>query len=240
MEENNQTPPQSPVPEQNPIIPTPPPVQKPNFKLLIVAVVVVILLIASSVSAFYLLPKQAKVQPKSVEQIVPTQSPSPTLNPTVNWKTYTNSQYGISFKYPNYLRECCAISISPNEGTSKNTIVKPITLGEVGENELGSGRRFNGLVVGIDTNTSNESFLNYFNEQKQELKNVTNQDSTESNVKVGILSGKMLQNYSPFGGTILYASFPNSKNVLVIGKTEASEGSFKDFDQILSTFKFTN
>jgi hypothetical protein len=52
-------------------------------------------------------------------ELVPTQTPTPTLNPMANWKIYTNSFHGYTIKYPEawYLSEpsCedeCALTIS--------------------------------------------------------------------------------------------------------------------------------
>lgn len=40
--------------------------------------------------------------PKPTSTLIPstTETSSPTLDPTANWKTYTNSKYGFEIKYP--------------------------------------------------------------------------------------------------------------------------------------------
>lgn len=42
-------------------------------------------------------PTQSGVLPKNLD----TPSAVPTLDPTANWKTYTNTKFGFEFKYPN-------------------------------------------------------------------------------------------------------------------------------------------
>jgi hypothetical protein len=38
---------------------------------------------------------------KTCPIVLPTKTPTPTLNPTINWKTYENKEHGFSIKYPN-------------------------------------------------------------------------------------------------------------------------------------------
>ena len=61
-----------------------------------------ILTTASGLIRYFLAKKQANVQ--SINRLDTNQNTSPTKVPTVdgteNWKTYTNEEYGFSFKYP--------------------------------------------------------------------------------------------------------------------------------------------
>ncbi|MDO8570435.1 MAG: PsbP-related protein [Candidatus Daviesbacteria bacterium] len=69
------------------------------------APILIIILIALAVGGYLLYQKQVKPvatpQPVIQPTSVPTISPSATDSAeTANWKTYTNSKYGFSFKYP--------------------------------------------------------------------------------------------------------------------------------------------
>lgn len=76
-----------------------------GFVNIILVVVIVVLLGVVGYFTFVKKPKPV------AQQLAPTQvantpksSPAPTPapdDPTANWKTYTNTQYGIEFKYPN-------------------------------------------------------------------------------------------------------------------------------------------
>lgn len=60
-------------------------------------ILVVVIIILAGIGGYYFLKKPAKV----VVSPTPTATPTVTVNPTANWKTYTNNQYGYEFKYPN-------------------------------------------------------------------------------------------------------------------------------------------
>ena len=86
-----------------PIIQTPiPPPQKQNKINILIFAIIFLLLASTCFFAFQYV--QLK---KQISQIIPTPtpftSPKPTVkadDPTANWKTYTNNQYGLKFKYP--------------------------------------------------------------------------------------------------------------------------------------------
>jgi hypothetical protein len=83
-----------------PVVPTPPPKVR---KSLIISVVVILLIALASLAAYFLLkPKPAEAPPiqnPASTIIQDLGSPTPTPNPTADWRTHTNSTY--SFKYPN-------------------------------------------------------------------------------------------------------------------------------------------
>lgn len=68
--------------------------QKGNF-LLIIGIIVLLLVIGAG--GYFLYQKQVN-KPVATQVSYPT--PSPTSDETANWKTYTNTQYGYSIKYP--------------------------------------------------------------------------------------------------------------------------------------------
>ncbi|HVT00872.1 MAG TPA: hypothetical protein VHE53_01395 [Patescibacteria group bacterium] len=109
MEENNQN-----LNNPIPISPSQPTEQSippsfsprgPKLKLsiLIAGIVLSLVLAGAAFASFLLIEKQ---KPTPTDQNIkpkPTASPSPTPNQTSNWKTFTNSLYGFSFKYPETL-----------------------------------------------------------------------------------------------------------------------------------------
>jgi len=63
----------------------------------------VLLLISCLIAGFFAWQTQrlvAELRVKNEELIINTPTVTPTPDPTADWKTYTNSEYGFSFKYP--------------------------------------------------------------------------------------------------------------------------------------------
>lgn len=85
------TPPMESVPH------LPPPVKKTSAAL-VVGVVLLVLSLASVAAYFAFQYYQLKSQLPSVD--LPVVVPTASTDPTENWKIYTNSQFGFSFKYP--------------------------------------------------------------------------------------------------------------------------------------------
>ena len=81
--------------------PIQPPIKTHNWlKLLIIAVIIILVLTIVGVGSFLLGTNKNNTKP--VVQITPalTVTPTPTLDPTANWKTYANNVFGYSIKYP--------------------------------------------------------------------------------------------------------------------------------------------
>ena len=75
---------------------------KVNLKLILISLVV--LALASTAGYFYLQNQKLKSQISATP--TPLGSPEPSAeaaDPTADWKTYTNTKYGFSFKYPSEL-----------------------------------------------------------------------------------------------------------------------------------------
>lgn len=69
-------------------------------KLLLLLIAILILILAGG-GTYLALALKSKPQPAPiVSKITPTSTPTPTPDPTASWKTYTNTKYGYSLKYP--------------------------------------------------------------------------------------------------------------------------------------------
>lgn len=153
-----------------------------------------------------------------------------TIN-TSNWKTYTNTEYGFSFKYPNdWLLENSTEFIeikSPDfQQNEKNFL----------EQEAKQGAFISIHPTALDQ-------LPNITEGQLLKGNDTTEDRTASNVKQLFVGGRPAIKYdfkaqSGFlGSTALVESESKMYNLRIVYKSVF----YKDiFDQILSTFKFTN
>lgn len=101
----------TPTPEN----PSPPPPSSPSNKkpFIILGIVVIGTLLLGS--AYFLGKSQNKIpSTPPPPSISPTSTTSPTPYPTLNWKTYSNTQYKYSFKYPsNFIIQ--GINMGPDE-----------------------------------------------------------------------------------------------------------------------------
>lgn len=106
----------SPMPESQPItppIPTPAPTPQPqetppmkgepqsggNNNLFLGLLVILLALALALAGYLFYQNMQLKSQIMKL-QTVSSPSPTPTLDPTADWKTYINEKYGFNFKYP--------------------------------------------------------------------------------------------------------------------------------------------
>ncbi len=214
----------------------------------IFVVLSVVVAVASAFHIYRLGQDVAKLESSPASELPPAPPPvpgEPTTGETANWKTYKNINYGFSFKHPDLDSSCCNIA-GPIIGNPKRLVV----LANTATVHKGTDASFDGLAIYIDTpqvalNTA-EGFASYIYGQKNSLiENYREFVGSEPKkprdeaITVNGKQGNLLLGYAAWGD-IIYVPFSDNKNVLVIVKTEASEGSFDTtFDQILSTFKFT-
>lgn len=165
--------------------------------------------------------------PQPTHSPLPTQTAIPT-NETANWKTYTNTKLGFSFKYPpeasvteskpgeihvRYTEQCFACQVNPGYGVSfdiKNLNLK--NLKEVVEEE--------------------------FERDKDSWRNL----SSLSEIKVGSYSGYTYSIKSKVETKRIYLSHTTDDTYIQISYGSQygnDKGDQKKIDQILSTFKFT-
>lgn len=166
----------------------------------------------------------------------------PNNNPEIatDWKVYTNEQYGFSFQYPNLSDTCCMIA-GPAYGNAELIIA----LADESTVQPDTDAWFDGLAIYVVPNDENLAFDEYIKREKEALleqREATGQESglprTEAQITVGGQKGMFLQGYSWDHVIKMYVPFPGKQTLLVISKTEKSEGSFEVFGQILSTFEF--
>lgn len=83
--------------QNQPILPEQP--KQNNFLVILLSV---LLLLSVSIAGFFAYQTQTLVKELTLLKSSPTlvSSAEPTLDPTADWKTYTNAKYGFSFKYP--------------------------------------------------------------------------------------------------------------------------------------------
>jgi hypothetical protein len=239
VEEDNQAPQQPLAQSSNPIqTPPPPETPKQKFKLpVLILVILGILVFAGGVGAAYFFVIQPKEIACTMEAKLcsdgssvgrtgpncefapcPTGSkPSPTPDPTADWKTYGGS--GFSFKYP-------SDNLSVEERESNYFALKPI--GEI------SG--FAGLF--IDARNDRNRNKEVIESIKGDLVDPVS-TTLPNGEKISGVYGPPKEQGISLEGTKLLAAIIHGSN-LSIYFSSADESSFKYFDQILSTFKFTD
>ena len=249
MEENNQNPNTLPV-ESSPIEQNnAAPVQK-KFKLPIAIAGIVLLLVIGTASAVFLLvskPKQAvctvevKICPdgSSVGRTGPncefSPCPTPTQDPTTNWKTYTNSQFGFSLKYPPSVTTGFVVF---DGGAGGNNL-----LGLKGPNykentDFGSGMAiWASNIAGSDPKTA--TVIDRQSIKQNEAAGFGQNFDLSCAVKetkIGNSASALLQTCNKVPAQFIYVQ--NSKGIIT-RLTTLSAGNYQPLiDQILSTFTF--
>jgi len=257
---------------QQPNIPTPPVHKSRSFltsKLFLITLVMVVLFTTIYIGIYLYLNFQLDQISRSNQTTISTK-PTPTPlpigaderkegDPAANWKTYTDQELGISFRYPT---EWGDIKKERNtdcwQGAPRPCVHILLTLPKVHDNNilLGSGNlSYINNVVGKGAyfghrigkafryGTSFEKFARDYctTNESERCETKTNQ--------YGLLYTKSLEtNYDTLEGLALYyfVYHPNHQfeGITLSNErflnTEFSESSEKNLDQILSTFKFTN
>jgi len=223
---------------QTPQVPNqmPSPVNNPSGSKVIPIILGVAAVAIIAISAYVLGTKQNQVPVQNIVQITPI--PSPTADPTASWKMYNNQQYGIAFMYP---REW---------NVAQRDVEKMENLGELGkpyilELRAKPNEQYPPIALLIYNNVKNLS-LEKFQEE----------------LRSGPLTGDSIPIWTKFDSQIV-----NSDGITVYYGNEKYCGSYQCrryswkgknkiftlilfnnyiptyhqiFDQILSTFRFSN
>lgn len=198
------------------------------------------LVVPSSQSIISNAPSEVPQSKTSFSNLNNQTTPVP-VDETANWKTYTNSKFNFSLKYPPSLVKCCGIS-GPISGNPEEII----TLGSSSKAGRGTDAPFDGFAIYVETNLSNLKLSQYISQEKQALLGIykasEGKDPTgrgiESMFMIAGRQGTILKNYSWDDVTRYYVNFPDEKKILVFAKIKVNGTFDTTFDQILSTFKF--
>lgn len=201
-------------------------------------ILIIILALIAIGGAYYFGTQKNNVLTTPVQSSVPavteaTTQASPTTDPTANWKTYTNTQYGFTFKYPPGLE-----TLLQSEGGVSGPITgNPIFVYALADKltiAQGTDKPFDGLSIDIvDTNGSLDTY-------------VSNERDAEKNSYRGIFDPTIKQLNIPVQNRYLDSEssisryFLKSNNTVVaISVIRFSPDFMRTASQILSTFKFT-
>lgn len=208
---------------QNSTVPIPPLPKKNN---LVVILLSVLLLISISVSIFLALQVQSLTKQLSQLQIQPTstplstQTPFPTPNPTADWKTYANDQFGFEFK-------CPPTSIHTTHESTKDGIKLPYSLENCSDKQ----------------NLVSIAVMKMINREKFTLDGKTKELSgaflKPVDYRESYLDGKKMIVYRVQNSFDQIES--SAAEIALDDKYISIHGYSQNyFDQILSTFKFTD
>lgn len=175
----------------------------------------------------------------------PSVSESPTLtaqDQTGNWKTYSNSSYGVAFKYPVKLSVYGEIS-----GPATNQAIRLISLGDETTGIPGTDGAFDGLSVYVVPNPTKQSLNDFVEDEKGKLIEFAEifngpTDQSKQVDKVITVAGepaRKVSGYSWDGIIRYYVQLPGG-NFLEISELNSSSSFPNIFQQILSTFEFTD
>lgn len=160
--------------------------------------------------------KEAPPIPSLPDGITPTITTSSATDETASWKTYTNDGYGFSFKYPS------SFTVLDNIQSDGNwTIANKVSLSNSDKS----------LELWINPDGFGPFFPDYLYETT----------ASTSGVNIEGKGAKSTDENSQDGTTLAITQFTySSTNFLIHYKVSGSDGeSLEEFDQILSSFKFT-
>lgn len=207
--------------------------QKGQAPVLILVGILVIVAVAGG--AFYL-GRQTTPKP-SPSPVVTSQTPKPTNTSlestgsaeTANWKTYKNSQYSYSFKYPQELVEQNGTIYTKLPGSNERSDTNMVFTANVFPRTTYRGPKITD-PVGIKKETSDKTF-------EVITDKLTLNGRSANKLRIDVLSGSQTENVPAIaaaidlGSNILYVYISNTSSI-ELQKYNTT------FDQILSTFKF--
>ncbi len=226
---NQPTPPQIPVnpPANPPIQPLSP--KKPRLIFLLAFLFMALVSLgAYGIFKFQTKPKTSisspsTIQPSSTQPSTVIPSPSSPVDPTAGWKTYTNTKYNYSFKYPNDYQP-------PEESKNYLSLISPLNPNRGKDNGLQNGE----LKIEIVTETAKEdnSALKCWNDHNPDnIKPLKQSEISISGINTTIIDWENM-------GTGQFICLTHNGQRYLINKYPLETTRQSEFDQILSTFKF--
>lgn len=182
-------------------------------------IILLILVFVALVGVAYLAGSKGLLtsKPTFVSYISPT--PSPNSSPTADWKTYTNEKLAFSFKYPNGVYKVYEYPLIVSIGVE------------------GTG----GLNFEVEKRP-NTTILTAFTQDKSRYKEYLDLKLPTPVLKSGVINGYVEQETifpaAAYGTDMRILYFQRGSDVYLI--TLQPNVTETVFDQILTTFKFTN
>ncbi|MBL7036615.1 hypothetical protein ISR94_02080 [Candidatus Microgenomates bacterium] len=226
--------PTDPVPVQTETQPKPTPTQKNGF---LVTLLSILLLLAVAAAGFFAYQTQnlvKQMQELKVASIQPTSvpSPKPSTDPTSDWEIYENSKFGFSFKFPKEW----GTYFSETENKSFNLFVAPLAIIKEISDLFERGGGFGGGKFLTLTINKLEEAPSYKSDEYQKV-------SSETLILDGISGIRYhtdvildMQGFDA-GDKIETIVVKTSNGYFIIGLLDYQYKNL--FDQILSTFSFT-
>jgi len=238
-------------PSSPPVIPDPignpessnPIKRKPKFSFFVIIGIIIFLLLAGSAAGFYVFKPQIMnliSKPTPTPIVIPgltrnPVSPSPTPDPTAGWKTYTSTKANYSFKHP---AELPLVNVSPSPQCA--SCVEDIQL-TPNFNPASQDNTISLILVFKDSRIKTiDDYVSTF------IKG----DQTRINLQYTTISGEKAVSSKLSGGIpplpiAEYAVVRNGLYYIIRLEDCIETNKHRDknvtlFDQILSTFKFTN
>ena len=168
---------------------------------------------------------------------------------TLGWTTHTDEELRFSFKHPDLDDECCTMGGPASEEilfrktyTDIDTLDPEVLdkpFAGIGVYVVETDKQFEQYIVNEKEalHWQEKDYLLYMSENEEGFDQKFIDDGREEKVTLNGQEGVILTHYSWDGINRYYVPFPNSKNILVIGKSSADSEKFT-FEEILSTFDF--
>lgn len=219
-------------PVNNPVVQIEKPV-KPNFIIILLSVFLIIAVLIAGFFAYQtqnLVKELNTVKIVSVPTAIATVVPTSTPDATIDWKTYTNKEYNFTIKYPSDAK----LRVSQTESNDRMLVVAFDSPNAVFDHLFKSGGY--SFQISMQTQKNFNTLDEYLLFQKEHSMYEDVLPKTYNNVK-----GYAFKNDKGYPGwNFTFRGFLTKNNDLYYTINYFTDDSVDTFDQILSTFKFTN
>lgn len=222
------------LPTETPQVPIEPKKSKGLVFLLIFFFILVLVLGSYYLYQKFLSQKSTVNPPIPAEPTIEATVPTPTTDPTADWKTYTNTKYKFSFKYPSEVFFQGKTDSDYIFLESDKNFVMPLG---------GWDSQPTDIEISIDQNSKNLTFSEKVNSIKKLLDNTS---VSESEIALSSSIGKQISGQGASETPLqesrwifIILKIPNINKFVDISLIESGKFNINTFNQILSTFKFT-